>query len=493
MKRKCVNGLLCTARRTVLAQDCLRFLTAVVLWMIATPNADAVRPGSLSSAPEFHTVEVTVSDEDGHPLSGARVSPCLVMSKTGVQDWDDARWGPVPVQESDDDGKVRIRVPQSAGPQRISRIHWAVSHEDYVALVVKSDAAQRNLACRLKKGRRIAVSVIDGLTGRPLRSGLFAVLSGFGALDHWNHMQSGVLVSDGVAINRRILRIIHLQSDRPARFSAAIDLSKYDDQPRILVRNVEIHPGTRVEGQLDDQVSRPVRDGIVSAFVVNGRNEWHDMAGIREDGTFMIDSVPRGEILQLTASCTGWVSSDPTLAELETVGMKEQASRLQRSRVYPQVVRLDRDVVQPTIRMEPATTCRVTVLETSGAPVEGARVRLIPYQGSFEGRSHVFGHGESSRRRLLSGSVSLSIQRRIELGIERDRKSHYISLTGADGVTEVRSLPGGPAGSPAMTSFVVTHPDYFGASRGGLGDQGSSRAPLYSGQTARVTVRMKKK
>ncbi|MCH2202868.1 MAG: hypothetical protein MK102_12925 [Fuerstiella sp.] len=481
------------ARRTMICHVCLRLLFAIALWGFTTPTAEAIRPGGRAAVPKFRTFEVTVSDEDGRPLAGARVSPWVLLSKAGVQDWNEVHWGPVPIQESDEDGKTRIRVPDLAGQHRIRTIHWGVSHEDYVALIIKSDVAQRNVDCRLKRGRRIAVSVIDGLTRQPQRSDLFVILSGSGELDRWNHMQSGVLVSDGMAVNRRILRIIHLRSGEPARFSEAIDLSKYANQSRIFVRNVEIHPGTRVEGRLDDQVSRPVRDGIVSVFVVNGRNEWHDMASVSKDGTFTIDSLPRGEILQLTASCTGWVSSDPTLEELETVGMKEQASRLQRSRVYPQVVHLDRDVVQPTIRMEPATTCRVSVIETSGAPVEGARVRLIPYQGSFDGRSHVFGHGENSRQRLLSGSVSLSIQRRIELGIERDRKSHFVSFTGADGVAEISSLPGGPAGSPAMTSFVVTHPDYFGASRGGLGDQGSSRAALYTGQTARVTVRMKKK
>ena len=217
------------------------------------------------------------------------------------------------------------------------------------------------------------------------------------------------------------------------------------------------------------------------------------MAEINEDGTFTVKSLPRGEVLQLTASCNNWVSSDPAIEELAAVEMKDQVSRLQRSRVYPQVFRLEGDVVRPTVRMEPATTCRVEVVEKGSTPIKGARVRLIPYQGSFDGRSNVFGYGEKTRLRLRAGATSVSTQRCVELGIVRDTRTRFVAFTGDNGVAEVKSLPGGPDGSPAMTSFVVTHPDYFGANSGGLGDQGSSRVALYSGQTAHVTVRMKKK
>ncbi len=441
----------------------------------------------------FHIVEVSVVDENGHPLAGARVSPRVLVSKNGAHDWDEERWGAIPTGESDREGKARIQIPGSALQQPIRTVHWSVTHEDHVALTFNSGADQRTLTCQLKRGRRIAVSAIDSQAGQRLQSHTFVVLSGHTVVDHWNQMNSGILVSDGLAINRQMLRVIHLPPGKPACYSAAIDLSTYGDQPRIFLHDVEVYPGIRLEGRLDDRVPRPVHGGIISAFVVNGRNEWYDMAVVNDDGTFAIDSLPRGDIVQLTALCVDWVSSDPTVKELAAADMEEQASRLQRSRVYPQVVRLEADVVRSVIRMESATTCHVQVIETDGTPIRGARVRLMPYQGSFDGRSHIFGYGENTKVRLLSGASSITTQRCVELGIARDVKSRFTAFTGDNGVAEITSLPGGPDGSPAMTSFVVTHPDYFAANSGGLGDQGSSRVALYSGQIANVIVRMKRK
>jgi hypothetical protein len=441
----------------------------------------------------FHTIEVTVTDENGHPVHGAEVSPLVLVSKTMVHYPDESSWGVIPIGKSNKEGTATLRIPTSVRQQPIQAIQWSVRHEDYVATAFKSAAGQRAVECQLNRGRRIAVSAVNGRVHQRLRSDTFVVLSGQNAFDRWSRMSSGILVSDGVATNRQMLRIAYLPAGEPARYSAAVDLSRWDDQLRVFLHDVEVHEGTRVEGRLDDQVPRPIRGGIVSAFIVNGRNEWHDMAEVHEDGTFSISSLPRGEVLQLTASCPDWVSSDPVPAELEAVGMKAMKSRLQRSHVYPQVMRLDADVIYPTMRMEAAATCRVKVFETDGDPIRGARVRLIPYQGSFDGRSNVFGHGESTRRRLRAGVAGASTQRCVTLGIVRDTRTRFIALTGDDGIAEIKSLPGGPGNSPAMTSFVVTHPDYFAAKTGGLGDQGSSRAALYSGQTANVTVRMKKK
>jgi len=469
-------------------------VSAVLICFLPLTASAAARPANDSVAAEFRTVKITVMDESGSPVQGAIVVPRVLVSQNDLHYWDEEAWGPLPTAESDREGGTEIRVPKRTHDQkRILTVHWSVSHQNYVAALLKSNSVQPSVACQLKTGRRIAVSAIDGQTGRRLQSDTFAVLSGHTVGEKWIQAKSGILVSDGLATSRRMLRIVHLPPGKPSRYSKAIDLSFYQQKPRIFLRDIAVHPGTRIEGKLDAQVPRPILQGIVSASVIQGKNEWYDMAEIRPDGRFVIDHLPQGEIVQLTASCENWVSSDPTFAELEDAGMQEKASRLQRSRVYPQIVRLENDVIRPVVRMEPATTCRIEVMETNGTPIEGARVRLIPYQGSFDGRSHVFGHGESTRQRLLSDAVNVTVQQRIELGIARDVRGRYTASTGSDGIAEITSLPGGPDGSPAMTSFVVTHPNYFAANSGGLGDQGSSRAALYSGRTTEVLVRMEKK
>ena len=472
----------------------VRVVAAALICILPLSASADVLPANDIVAPEFRTVKMTVVDESGKPVQGAMVVPRVLVSQDDLHNWDEEAWGPLPTGASNHEGRTELRVPTRTRDQkRILTVHWSVSHQNYVAASFKSNSVQQSVACQLKSGRRIAVSAIDGQTGGRLRSDTFAVLSGHTVDEKWIQAKSGILVSDGLATSRRMLRIVHLPPGKPARYSKAIDLSFYQEKPRIFLRDIAVHPGSRIEGKIDDEVPRPVQQGIVSAFVIQGQNEWHDMAEIRPDGTFAIGHLPQGEIVQLTASCENWVSSDPTLAELEAAGMQEKSSRLQRSRVYPQIVRLENDVTRTVVRMEPATTCRIEVVETNGTPVEGARVRLIPYQGSFDGRSHVFGHGESTRQRLLSDAINVTAQQRIELGIARDIRGRYTANTGSDGIAEISSLPGGPDGSPAMTSFVVTHPNYFAANSGGLGDQGSSRAALYSGRTTEVLVRMKRR
>lgn len=467
---------------------------AIMLLCAPLPAAEQAGLHYDAALPEFRSVEVMVTDEAGQPVSGASLMPVALVCKDRLYYCSAEDHKLVPVGRSDDSGVARSRLPaQLPDRSKVLAAHWSVGHQEYVSASVESVFGQNPVQCRLKRGRRIAVSVIDLLTQERVQSDLFVVLSGPAVADRWSLMKSGILVSDGLDTSRRTLRIAHLPPDQPAQFSAAIDLSDYQERPRVFLHDVEVQPGTRVEGRLDDRVPRPVRRGIVSAFVVRGKNEWHEMSDIASDGTFALNSLPRGEIVQLTAACDDWVSSDPTLDELQAADMQDKASRLQRSRVYPQVVRLQDDVVRPVIRMEPATTCRIRVVEAGGAPIEGAFVRLIPYQGSFDGRSHVFGHGESTRRRLQLDSPIVAVRQRVELGIARDIRRRFTATTGDDGIAEIKSLPGGPDGSPAMTSFVVTHPDYFGASDGGLGDQGSSRAALYSGRTTDVVVRMKRK
>lgn len=468
----------------------------LVAFLLCTALAQATEKTSEPGGEqlEFFSVKFFITDHRGTPVVGASVKPIALGVQGRLHYWNEKLWGETPVGQSDVSGTASMRVPVlSENQERISTVHWTVSHENFIAAPLKSGSGQRKVTCRLKRGRRIAVSVIDPSTRERVTSDLFAVLSGRAVAEHWSQMTSGILVSDGLATSRKTLRIVHLPADGPARYSKTIDLTEWQDEPRVFLKEVEVHQGTRVEGKLDDRVPRPVQQGIVSAFVVDGKNEWYDMTDVRPDGTFTLNDLPPNEVLQLTASCDQWVSADPTIAELDAVGMKDKSSRLQRSRVYPQVVRLSGDVVRPVVRMEPATTCRIEVFETGGTPIKGARVRLIPYQGSFDGRSHIFGHGENSRSRLLADAAGVPVLRRVELGIIRDVKSRFTAMTGDDGVAEIKSLPGGPDGSPAMTSFVVTHPDYFAANSGGLGDQGSSRAALYSGQTTTVTVRMKKK
>ena len=83
--------------------------------------------------------------------------------------------------------------------------------------------------------------------------------------------------------------------------------------------DLKVAPGTRVEGRLDDSVVRPVKRGRVRAFVASpgfgdqatSQSEelgWEEWADIRPDGSFVFESLPSNEQVEMIAFCDGYFS-----------------------------------------------------------------------------------------------------------------------------------------------------------------------------------------
>ena len=68
-------------------------------------------------------------------------------------------------------------------------------------------------------------------------------------------------------------------------------------------------------------MQRPVKNGRVVARIVAGHDVqnnwcWEAATEIADDGTFVLQSLPADENLQLIAICDGWVSSNPAEKEI---------------------------------------------------------------------------------------------------------------------------------------------------------------------------------
>jgi len=446
-----------------------------------------------SDAVPSRTVELRLVDEGQQPVPGALVTAVgLSIGQGPGMSWgtDD---GAQPVHRSDDLGRVAMKLPAKwRGGHPVAAIICRISHNNFVSVTTRVAFKDSPATVQLQRGRRIAVTAADGRTGSRIKHSLFAVLSKGPANQEWQLLSNGVLVSGGVAFDRTHLRLIQLPEDGSPRFSRLIDLTEHGRNRRVLLHDIDIHDGVRLEGTVDPRVPRPIHNGIIRVLVSADDNDWQDGCDIREDGTFVIDSLPAGEVIQVTAVCDGWISANPTKEEMAAVEMANQFRRIQPSRLYPQVLRSDEEVVLPMIRMNEAASCRVQILDTSGKPIPNVLVRLQPFQGSYDGRSLFVGQGKSTRSLLLRAQAECQQS-------ATDASAHilphrvYSASTNADGIAVVTSLPGGPDGSPAMTPVYVSHPDYERPPNDGLGDRGLFRTALYLGQTSEIQFQLRKK
>lgn len=469
------------------------------LTVIVTVLAATFATQSLANGDDMppRTLELRLVDEDQQPVSGALVTAVgLSIDGSAATAWGTDRYTE-PAHRSDDLGRVLVEAPSiSQAGHSVKAVVCRISHNDFVTVNTSVSFKDSPATVRLQRGRRIAVSAVDGHTGNRIKHDLFAILSKCFTNQEWRLLNNGVLVSEGVAFDRTHLRLIQLPKDGLPRFSDLIDLSKYDENRRILLHDIEVRDGLRLEGTLDPLVPRPIHNGIVRVVISEGGNDWQDGCDIRADGTFVVTSLPRAEVIQLTAICDGWISANPSKEEMTAVGMASKYRRLQPSRLYPQVFRSDEDLFQPVIRMNKAASCRVQVQDSGGKPIPDASIWLQPFQGSFDGRSLLVGQAENTRGFLARSQrkpTSTPQQTTIDGSLRALLRRTYTAVTNADGIATIDSLPGGPDGSPAMTSVHVSHPDYERPPNDGLGDRGLFRAALHLGQTAKIQFRLRKK
>jgi hypothetical protein len=309
------------------------------------------RSASAGNEVPLRSVELRLIDDMHEPVSDAAVTAVgLRVTGHAAMDWETAQV-PETTRRSDDLGRVVVDAPtKGRDEQSVTAVVCHISHNDFVTVNTTVSFKDSPATVCLQRGRRIAVSAVDSQNGNRIRHDLFATLSKCSTNQEWQMLSNGVVVSEGVAFDRTHLRLIQLPKDGLPRFSRLIDLTKYGRSRRILMHDVEIRSGLRLEGILDPQVPRPIHNGIIRILVSEGGNDWQDGCDIRADGTFVIDSLPSGEVIQLTAICDGWVSANPSNEEMKAVGMANAFRRLQPSRLYPQVFRSEENLFQPVIR-----------------------------------------------------------------------------------------------------------------------------------------------
>lgn len=287
----------------------------------------------------------------------------------------------------------------------------------------------------------------------------------------WLRPSPDVLVTRRLAPGQTAVRAIQFDANGSAWFSDVISITAVAGQTNEVT--VELKPGCSVHGKLDQTVPRPIHDGRVIANIWP-RNEspsgsppqWHTWTNIQPDGSFVLPSLPEGE-LELVALSDGFVSTNgPGKYHFH----------------YPQKWSLVGKELDIVIGMEPTACLEVTVQDDQGKPLAGARVGTWPNIRYGEWSATVIGEDCYNTADWLKSND----QRESLNNWWRNHQIRFTSTTDLSGVAIIRNLPA------EANVFTVDHPRLgLPTVDTGFGQKARQSAMvLRPGGTNQVTVRL---
>ncbi|XZE20631.1 hypothetical protein SH449x_000509 [Pirellulaceae bacterium SH449] len=397
---------------------------------------------------EILLFKVRVIDPDGYPVENAKVLPVglrTTLEPASHRGWNRKQYGPDGTPITNADGEVEISYPKNVGENfEVGTITISVTHPDFVTFRADFRTGQQPAEAKLQHGFRIAATAVDSASGERISSDLYGLVSGESRMAEWKLTENGTLLSPAFESGKIWLRLIRIRSGEPNLFSQLIEVNSRD-QSRIMLRDIKLSKGTRVTGRLDESVARPIKNGRVAAMIVRPANgnqrgdwkstwTWFEHTALLDDGTFVFESLPSNEILQLIPTCDDWVPKSPTQAEV-LPHFKAEAEEMSEYFTYPQVVRIKGAQTDSVLHMTPATSVRVTVLDNASQPIPGARVVSSPNQYWFESGSQILGEAFSMSDALVKSR---------EAGeYNWECKNIYAANTDESGVAILASMPTG--------------------------------------------------
>lgn len=480
---------------------------------ILAAEVEDEKPAKANPAGAPRRFEFHIQTTDGKPVEGAKIYPWAVLCNGGSFAVQEKR---VPAVKSDVDGKATIVFPHDAeleaDDERTSKLLRDGLNQGLRQIAIRVDHPDHPIYSQyVDAGGPRRIELVDSTTivvridqSREPRKGgaLYPVLS----RTFW--LASNFSADEGVLTIRRVdrtsdqasqwLRVVELTDDGgPARFSDLIDLNSHRGNPVNL--DIETKPGARVVGRLAGDVPRPVKNGFVVGQIVGGPNSWEGWswgvkAEIDQDGKFTIDSLPPNDNLQLIALCDGWVSTSPTIDELNAYqkehGFNVENPVLHSGHVQPRLLRLTSGTIVRGISMQPTATCEVKVVDADGMPVSGASVSFWPNQFWFRGGAQVLGTGFDTLSFIRD---ELAKKDRLDLSSALGRQQRFSAKTNDQGLALISNLPaGGDAESDEEREypFYVEHETL--GEKVALGAKSESVRIAPAG-TGHVTVRLKRK
>ena len=363
--------------------------------------------GSTVATPvEFKETLVVVQDQDGKPIEGATVLPDGFRVK-GLHGADAYHWGPKqfggPVKAlTDHEGKAYVKYPVMGIPEEkelTGQLIFSVLHPEYATVRLQEysvDSPEKPI--QMTRGIHLQISGYLGADHQPVME-LVPNLSEEGVHpEDWQKKDNGVLAYHKLSPGGHLLQLMGRLPSGEIVYSEGFAFTA--EQGRDYNFALEMKPGIRLEGRIDDQVLRPVKHGRVlisvrpkefPAWLVPEDagdlfrkygyfHFWKSYRPINEDGSFVFESIPPGEV-DVIVHGDGFVSK--SIGQVQNripVNAKSQATKLVDGPAIgiPQPFPLVAPTTKIEVVTEPTATLQLTAKTKWGKPVEGATAYLNP-------------------------------------------------------------------------------------------------------------------
>lgn len=459
-------------------------------WEFAKVKAES---STNSPAIEFKKVLVVVQDESGKPIEGASILPksFRVQGPRHVDGngWNSKLFGPPEQAVTDRDGKAYVRYPLVAIPEEkllMGELLFTINHPDFCRVYTQGYPVDGSgTPFRLKRGIPLEVSGYFGSDRQPVTE-LVVNLSEDGYLlirqEDWQRKEDGVYAFHQLSPGGHMLQLMgRLPSGEIVYNEGFTFTAEAGKQYKFAL---EMKPGIRLEGRVDDNVPRPVKNGRVlinvrpkefPAYLIPEDNQvltrrygyfyyWHSYRLIAADGTFVFESIPPGEV-DVVAQGDGFASKSIGQVQNRINGQIVDGPVIG----IPQPFPVEAPLSKIEVKTEPTATVEVITKTKDGKPVKGVNVFLSPNVLRMHG---IFGRMEHSSEEPFRAMTPLP-------------DLPYYAATDENGKVVMPNIPA------VLRGFGVEHPQYEAplTDRSGLTDRWI-RLKVEPGKTSQVAVTM---
>jgi protocatechuate 3,4-dioxygenase beta subunit len=361
-----------------------------------------------------------------------------------------------------------VRYPRYVVERKeTAEVALVVGHAEYVSGVrVELNVDESSPTIVLERGATLRVSGYLGERQNTVTP-LFAKMSGSPVAD-WRPAEDGILERRDLGTRQHDLLLIHQDREGFLYFSDYFQF--YPTQGMTHEFNLPLQKGVQLAGKVSESVARPVKNGWVEVRVLPseanletidyGSLEWIAHSAINEDGSFVIEGLPRGQG-RITAACDGAVS----------IG----EHRLHSSGT-PIVTTLDRESNDVEVTMVPTATAVVRVTGPDGKPVTGAKVSFWPFVGDID---HYFAY---FRKEEFSSAEAIKMPLEESATDWQGMAEEFSYASDVNGIVTIENLPPWVPRFSVVSEDFELPPDVTGARRRSI--------ELRPGETTEVAVEL---
>jgi beta-lactamase regulating signal transducer with metallopeptidase domain len=348
---------------------------------------------------EFKKVLVVVQDEDGKPIEGAKILPTGFRVKgihgADAYGWNNKLFGPPVAAVTDREGEAYVRYPVMGVPDEkelTGALIFGVSRPEFASVFIQGysvDSPEQPI--QLTRGINLEVSGYFGGDHQSVTELVPNLSEDTVHPEDWQKKDNGVFAFHKLSPGGHLLQLMGRLPSGEIVYSEGFAFTAEKGKEYNFA--LEMKPGIRLEGRIDDQVPRPVKNGRVLIMVRPKEfpallvpedlgalfekygyfHFWRSYRPIAENGSFVFESIPPGEV-DVIVHGDGFVS--------KSIGQVKNRihSQLANGPVIgvPQPFPLVAPMTQIKVVTEPTATLELTAKTKGGKPVAGATVYVNP-------------------------------------------------------------------------------------------------------------------